>query len=175
MFIAVHLRSANPQPLEVSSSPQNVKIRLISVKRPKRRELRSETAANPNGQKRRCSCGRQRQFLPISRVFFLQISKFPAAFFPDFQGVFPSTGLDVEICEYLVSPGQGRNMDRSQGGKEIKARGMVNSTMRVGNLGRVGIKIWVLSVSGWLGAEIVSGGRHGGLLGPELGLTQRSS
>ena len=66
-------------------------------------------------------------------------------------------------------------MDRSQGGKEIKAKGMVSSTMRVGNLGRVGIKIWVLSVSGWLGAEIVSGGRHGELLGPELGLTQRSS
>ena len=62
-------------------------------------------------------------------------------------------------------------MDRSQGGKEIKASKMqsrmVSSTMRVGNLGRVGIKIWVLSVSGWLGAEIVSGGRHGGLLGPE--------
>ena len=56
------------------------------------------------------------QFLEI----FLQISKFPAAFFPDFQGVFPSTGLDVEICGYLASPGQGRNMDRSQGGKEIK-------------------------------------------------------
>ena len=74
MFSAVHLMSANPQPLEVSSSPQNVKIRLISVKRPKRRELRSETAANPcpgpTGQKRRCSCGRQRRFLPISRVFF---------------------------------------------------------------------------------------------------------
>ena len=67
------LRSANLQPLEVSSSLQNVKIRLISVKRPKRRELRSETAANscpgPNGQKRRCSCGRQRRFLPISRFF----------------------------------------------------------------------------------------------------------
>ena len=66
-------------------------------------------------------------------------------------------------------------MDRSQGGKEIKARGMVSSTMRVGNLGRVGIKIWVLSVSGWLGAEIVSGGMHVGLLCPELGLNQRSS
>ena len=52
-------------------------------------------------------------------------------------------------------------MDRSQGGKEIKARGMVSSTMRVGNLGRVGKKISVLSVSGWLGAEIVSGGMHG--------------
>ena len=47
MFSALHLRSADPQPLELSSSPQNVKIRLISVKRPKRRELRSETAANP--------------------------------------------------------------------------------------------------------------------------------
>ena len=73
MFSAVHLMSANPQPLKLSSSPQNVKIRLISVKRPKRRELRSETAANPcpgpNGQKRRCSCGRQRRFLPISRLF----------------------------------------------------------------------------------------------------------
>ena len=64
-------------------------------------------------------------------------------------------------------------MDRSQGGKEIKARGMVSSTMRVGNLGRVGIKIWVLSVSGWLGAEIVSGGMHGGLLGPELELDSK--
>ena len=41
--------------------------------------------------------------------------------------------------------------------------------MRVGNLGTVGIKIWVLSVSGWLGAEIVSGGMA------ELGLNQRSS
>ena len=66
-------------------------------------------------------------------------------------------------------------MDRSQGGKEIKARGMVSGTMRVGNLGSLGIKILVLSVSGWLGAEIVSGGMHGGLLGPELGLNQRSS
>ena len=47
--------------------------------------------------------------------------------------------------------------------------------MRVGNLGRLGIRILVLSVSGWLGAEIVSGGMHGGLLGPELGLNQRSS
>ena len=65
--------------------------------------------------------------------------------------------------------GQARNMDRSQGGKEIKARGMVSGTMRVGNLGTVGIKIWVLSVSGWLGAEIVSGGMA------ELGLNQRSS
>ena len=44
-------------------SPQNVKIHLISV-RTKRRELRSETAANPcqNGQKRRRSW-RRRQFL----------------------------------------------------------------------------------------------------------------
>ena len=47
--------------------------------------------------------------------------------------------------------------------------------MRVGNLGRVGIRIWVLSVLGWLDAEIVSGGMHGGLLGLELGLNQRSS
>ena len=40
-------------------------------------------------------------------------------------------------------------MDRSQGGKEIKARGMVSGTMRVGNLGRiVGKKVWVLSVLG---------------------------
>ena len=66
-------------------------------------------------------------------------------------------------------------MNRSQGGKEIKARGMVSGTMRVGNLGMAGIKILVLSVSGWLGAEIVSCGMHGGLLGPELGLNQRSS
>ena len=66
-------------------------------------------------------------------------------------------------------------MDRSQGGKEIKARGMVSGTMRVGNLGRVGIKILVSSVSGGLGAEIVSGGIHGGLPGPELGLNQSSS
>ena len=66
-------------------------------------------------------------------------------------------------------------MDRSQGGKEIKAKGMVSSTIRVGNLGRVGIKIWVLSVLEWLGAEIVSGGMLGGLLCPELGLNQRSS
>ena len=55
------------------------------------------------------------QFLEI----FFQISKFSAAFFPDFQGVFPSTGLDVEIFGYLVYSGQARNMDRSQGGKEI--------------------------------------------------------
>ena len=66
-------------------------------------------------------------------------------------------------------------MDRSQGGKEIKVRGMVSSTIRVGKLGRAGIKIWVLSVSGWLGAEIVSGGMLGGLLGPGVGLNQRSS
>ena len=42
-------------------------------------------------------------------------------------------------------------------------------------MGRLGIRILVLSVSGWLGAEIVSGGMHGGLLGPEFGLNQRSS
>ena len=52
---------------------------------------------------------------------------------------------------------------------------MASGTIRVGNFGRVGIRILVFSVSGWLGAEIVSGGMHGGLLGPELGLNQRRS
>ena len=107
--------------------------------------------------------------------FFSRFKNFQLLSFQISKAFFPSTGLDVEICGYFASPDQGRNMDRSQGGKEIKARGMVSGTMRVGNLGRVGIKIWVLSVSGWLGAEIVSGGMHGGLLGLELGLNQRSS
>ena len=49
----VQFKTANPLLLDVSS-PKNVKIHLISV-RTKRRELRSETAANScqNGQKRR--------------------------------------------------------------------------------------------------------------------------
>ena len=56
-------------PLDVSS-PQNVKIHLISV-RTKRRELRSETAANScqNGQKKK-KARLERRFLPISEAFF---------------------------------------------------------------------------------------------------------